>query len=232
MFIHAFAGLCRIGESLEVKLPQKGLKLDTRVNDPNYVQFDIRYHDDGITVTLTRLRNEYSGCCDGIGRPFTMRVFDPRTEMLPNLPSTTYISYGLKRERAPWNTTEVIIHNSVRIIRKNAFSGCRNLRRIIMHEDVEAIENCAFLGCVSLDAVFLPSSLKKIGRHAFDSCPNMRILSIPPNINIDQIGYGIMNECDTFFRVTQIQRYDRASNNNQVVNQAIVDFHRNLPPPA
>mmetsp|Transcript_6719 Transcript_6719/g.7711 ORF Transcript_6719/g.7711 Transcript_6719/m.7711 type:complete len:250 (-) Transcript_6719:66-815(-) len=103
----------------------------------------------------------------------------------------------------------------------------------MMHENVEIIEACAFRGCHSLDAVFLPSSIKEIGDWAFSGCTNLRILSIPKIINIDQIGYRIINKCDTFFRIIRLPPYvlDRfiVSNNDQV-NQAIIDFNRNLPP--
>jgi len=106
-----------------------------------------------------------------------------------------------------------------------------------MHENVEIIEACAFWGCHSLDAVFLPSSIKIIRWSAFGHCPNLRILSIPPTIDIEKVGKNIIYDCDTLFRIAQLPPYQqdehaelRTMINDDQVNQAIIDFNRNLPP--
>ncbi len=77
MFLHQFEEeLCAVCNSMEVQLPRKGLKLDTRANYPHFVRFSVRYHDDGITVTLTRLDDDNWDDED----PFSMRAFDPETK--------------------------------------------------------------------------------------------------------------------------------------------------------
>eukprot|EP00553_Chaetoceros_curvisetus_P009226 CAMPEP_0204615792 /NCGR_PEP_ID=MMETSP0717-20131115/3194_1 /ASSEMBLY_ACC=CAM_ASM_000666 /TAXON_ID=230516 /ORGANISM="Chaetoceros curvisetus" /LENGTH=198 /DNA_ID=CAMNT_0051628817 /DNA_START=32 /DNA_END=625 /DNA_ORIENTATION=+ len=195
MIIHEFEDLCAIGESMKVKLPRKGLKLDTRVNDPHFIRFSIDYHDDGITATLTRLDDDYNcddeyyNDCDG--DKFTMRLYDPKIETVPDFTSTVYMYMGLERlsrehEHAPSDTTLVIIHPSVKDIKDVAFAHCVKLRRVIMHENVEVIGTYAFIDCHSLDAVFLPSSIKLIWGFAFSDCTNLRILSIPPTINVEE----------------------------------------------
>jgi len=109
MIIHPFAvRICAIGESMEVQLPRKGLKLDPRANEPHRVRFSIRYHDDGITATLTRIDDDHRG--RGHGR-FTMRLYDPETEEVPDFTSTIYVYMGLPDERAPNDTTLIIIHS-------------------------------------------------------------------------------------------------------------------------
>jgi len=123
-----------------------------------------------ITATLTQIDvHDY----DGYFYPyFSMHIFDPNT-------STIYVYVGLEGERAPKDTTEIVFHPSVKIIKEWAFEYCTKLRRVIMNENVEVIEHHAFYECRSLDAMFLPSSIKKIGGCAFEGCPNLRILSIP-----------------------------------------------------
>ncbi len=221
---------------IEVKLRRPGLKLDPRANYPFNARFDIHYHADGITVTLTRVDN----CDDWIEDELSLRSYDPRIETVPDFTSTIYVYMGLDNEHAPFDTTLIIIHPSVKIIKYGAFYRCRELRRVIMHENVETIEKWAFFCCESLDAVFLPSSIKTIGDGAFEECTNLRILSIPQTIDVGKIGERIIEKCDTFFRITQIppymyERNNNAStiiiNNNDQVHQAIIDFnHTNLPP--
>jgi hypothetical protein len=52
--------------------------------------------------------------------------------------------------------THARVHKSVKIITREAFSGCRNLVSIEMHDGVEIIEHHAFWGCTSLRRIKLP----------------------------------------------------------------------------
>lgn len=237
MFIHEFAvRLCAAGESIEVKLPREGLVMDTRANFPQDIRFaPIRYHDDGITATLTRIVRHGCSGTDCVGKTFSMRMFDPKTEEVPNFNTTTYVYYGLPDERAFW-TSQVIIHPSVKVIRKGAFDeGCCGVRRVIMHRNVEVIEDRAFLECLCLHSVFLPPSIKKIGDRAFGGCENMRILSVPQSIamNTSQIGKGFLQGCFDYFNMTKIP-YDEEDweswDNNEEIKESFMNFHRNLHP--
>jgi len=127
------------------------------------------------------------------------------------------------------HSLDAVFLPSVKIIKTNAFNDCRKMRRVIMNENVETIERCAFHACDSLDAVFLPSSIKEIGNFAFSYCTNLRILSIPHTINIEKLGKGIIVGCDTFRHMHSAHLPPLEGNHNQV-NQAIIDFNRNLPP--
>jgi len=221
---------------MQVTLPRRGLKLDPRVNNLHRVRFDCRYHDDdeddGITVTLTRLPDDghetgYIGCA------FNMRVFDPDSEDLPDFTSTSYRYFGHDLEYAPSDTTEVIIDQSVKTIKRGAFSHCTKIKSCVMHNQVETIDERAFSECVSLDALFLPSSIKKIGNFAFYKCTNVRIISIPDNVSMCLLGKGIIQSCYQLFHTTQIQPYQYhigIRNNDNEVNRAIFNFHYNLPP--
>ncbi len=243
------------------------------------------YHDDGITITLKRIDNfedvayKYHGDRNDYyhrreGYPFTMRVFDdhrhpeqacPEEEIEMetlsenldlDLNSKLYIYHGLDYERAPFDTIEVMIHHSVKIIKEWAFDDCKQLRRVIMHDNIETIEDYAFYQCSSLDALFLPNSLMSIGDGAFMGCRSLRILSIPPNMM--NIGRRFMKDCSTFFHIitttsactrtrsrarvtnTQIQEqsmiikpyelYPDGSDNNDQTQQAIINYCRTLPP--
>ncbi len=224
---------------MQVKLPRKYLKLDPRVNSPPRFKFVCHYHKDGITVTLTRVDNNYDRFV--VGGPFTMRIFDPTEEPLPDFNSTVYTILGIDGERAPADIITVIIHPSVKIIQKGTFSGYRKMKRCIFHAKIEAIDESAFRDCVSLEALFLPPCLKSIGRWAFKGCETLSILPLPLNIDHQRIEREVIRDCGTFFSITQIRNYDVLQyfnssinqariDDNKRVHQAIVEFHRNLPP--
>ncbi len=244
MFVHAFPNMHHwaVGESIEVTLPRKGLRLDPRVNWPNSCKFDCSYHEDGIHVTLTLTRTDRSGPDPSIFQfvLFAMRVYDPEIEPLPNFNSTIYTYLGKKGEQAPADTTMAIIDPSVKVIKEYAFSSCSRMERCIIHNEVETIECGAFNNCSSLHALFLPPGLRSIGAEAFAGCKNIRILPIPTQIDIRKIGQSIIVACREFFRISQMQPYKYINvsrgqphyllMNNFQVNQAIIDFHRNLSP--
>jgi len=126
-----------------------------------------------------------------------------------------YIYRGLDGERVPKDATHVIVDNSVTVIKRKAFRGCRNIVSVIMDDSVKRIEeyafyNCfallyiqlskileyigqyAFHGCRSLEALFLPSTVKSIGQCAFESCRSMRLLILPNDIDLSKVGKWII----------------------------------------
>jgi len=71
----------------------------------------------GMILTITRI-DEDAGWEGVIG----FRAYLP-TDTIPDLTSTVYTYWGLKYERAPEDTTEVIFHPSVHTIQDEAFIG-------------------------------------------------------------------------------------------------------------
>ena len=120
MFLHWFEErLCGVGILMEVKLPRKGLELDPRAHSPHFLWFNIPYHGNGITVSLNQLDDDLD---DDYDTEFQMRIFDPKTETLPDFNMTIDVYYGLDGEYAPYDTIKVIIHPSVKIIQPYAFA--------------------------------------------------------------------------------------------------------------
>ena len=224
MIIQEFEGLCRYGESMEIVLPKKGLKLDPRANLPWYfykplcfVLFSIHYHDDddddddddGMTVTLTRIDKNKGAGYSGAYR-FFMKVYDPTMETVPDFTSTVYMYHGLDGrgiggEYPPKDTTEIILHPSTTIIHYYAFRGLTKLRRIIMNDTLEIISHNAFRYCTSLDAIFLPASIRQIDNYAFSYCTNLKIVSIPSTIDIENIGKEIVKGCRSNLLISHSQ---------------------------
>jgi len=226
MFIHTFQDIrsCNVGETVQVKLPGKNMILDPRPSYPDCIRFDCNYHDDGITVMLTRIDSD-SGSFSRIG----MRVYNPAIEVVPTFDSTTtYTYFGNDGEYAPRDATVIIIHPSVTIIKDSAFNFCTRLRRCIMHDRVKRISRRAFYACHYLDALFLPSSLVEIGAYAFQNCENMKILSLlPDDLDHVKMGYEFLLGCDTF---EEIMTQMTGSPYRNQMQETLPDLYRNLPP--
>ncbi len=176
--------------------------------------FNCKYHDDKITITLTRIDNHSDDQFDHIRGRFSMRLYDPEKEVVPRFDTTTYTYLGLDGERVPYNTVICIIDPSVEIIKGRTFEDCTMLHQCIMHDKVHTIECAAFMDCHSLEALFLPSCLKCIGGEAFCRCKNIRILPLPPYEN-RKIDLSFITGCETLSCITKIQ--------NRVPSNPILD---------
>ena len=128
-----------------------------------------------------------------------------------------YFFQGLAGEIVPKDITHVIIDRKVTVIKWHAFRMCRHrLVSIIMGDNVKRIEMKAFAGCYalrfirlsktleyigynafkycySLEALFLPSTVKSIEYKAFYWCRSLRLLILPNDINLNNVGSGIIN---------------------------------------
>ena len=101
------------------------------------------------------------------------------------------------------NCETVFIPDSVRVIEREAFSGCPaskinlpiNLKEIkpftfyrsaiteaIIPEGVEAVGDSAFFECFSLEKVVIPSSCRKVGANAFKGCSSLKELIIEEGV--------------------------------------------------
>ena len=104
------------------------------------------------------------------------------------------------------------IHESIKIIRRNAFRGCIYLVSIEMHDGVAIIEEQAFYECTSLREIKLPGTriigdgafagcralesvefgdkLETIGAFTFAGCRSLRSIKIPKVRNIEEGAFG------------------------------------------
>ncbi len=243
---------------VQKELPQANLQIDPR---PIFVcdyadfnsTFDVSFDTSGKVATITR----NNGAEKWSGEALLFRVYDPAKEVVPCFQSTTYTYLGVDGEKAPVETIVGILDSSVRTIKEEAFEGCKNMKLCLMHDQVESIERYAFVDCSamksirlsrklkhigyesfgfceSLDALFNPSTTTKIDHRAFVGCRNIRVLHLPDDINIEELGVGIMKDCSTFFEISQVEEYHALNGcliiNNEEVHQSILAFYRNLSP--
>ena len=73
---------------------------------------------------------------------------------------------------------KVKLGKNIKIISKQAFSGCNRMKSITIGGNVMAIEANAFSGCSGLTMITIPSKVKKIGTKAFYQCKNLRYIMI------------------------------------------------------
>ncbi len=225
--------------SIQTELPHPNMVIDPRVNnrDCKVRRVACVYHPSGTTVTLVRIgdMSVYIDPEDTFTLQF--RAYDPATETVPNFESTMYHYLGVDGEKAPLDTTVLVIDQSVKVIKKEAFQDCMKIRKCFMHDNVHTIEerafcSCevmtvvtlsrnlkeigeeAFFECMSLVGIFLPSTLETIGLHAFAYCKSLSILSLPPNINLLYVGDGVVNECQTLFENDEIVKYGEISDSS------------------
>lgn len=118
---------------------------------------------------------------------------------------------------------EVVLPETVDVIKENAFSCCRNMKSIAMPKSMKKIERGAFSycdnlesiripdgietlsynvlnGCRRLEEVILPASLKRIEIRAIEGCPFLMDIVIPEGV--EEIGGGQFENCDNLREIT------------------------------
>lgn len=68
------------------------------------------------------------------------------------------------------------IQNGVRVVGKNAFLGCKNLKIAILPESVMEIDDYVFKGCKNLKVVLIPDSVEDFGLEVFEGCDNLKFI--------------------------------------------------------
>ena len=78
---------------------------------------------------------------------------------------------GRDGERIPREATHIYVEN-IAAVRAHAFQGHENIREVICHDGVEKIEREAFNQCRRLRRVIMPG-VKEVERYAFNNCPSL-----------------------------------------------------------
>lgn len=89
--------------------------------------------------------------------------------------------------------SSIVLPDSIRIIGRGAFSGCKNLKSIVIPPSVTSINEGVFMYCENLTCVSISSSVINIGDYAFKDCKKLKNNLIPSSIM--QIGEGAFHDC-------------------------------------
>ena len=83
------------------------------------------------------------------------------------------------------------VPDSVKIINRGVFSGCKDLEQIDLN-NVTYIDKSSFTNCTSLKEVYIPDSVTYVGEWVFSYCKNLQVVSIHKKTFVDKNAF---NEC-------------------------------------
>ena len=136
-------------------------------------------------------------------------------------PATGLHVTSLKREafKDCKELTAVIIPDSVKIIQSSAFKGCEALTDVKLPRWLRELYLEAFMNCSSLAKIDLPDELEKIGPNAFSGTA-ISSLTIPANVSVWGLGYGIFRNCPNLTSITVDEKNkDFYSENNCILRK-------------
>ena len=77
------------------------------------------------------------------------------------------------------NNSVIPSGGNVKIIGKQSFEGCAELKSITIPEGIEKIEYEAFKNCSKLENVIIPNSVIRMGYATFNGCNSLKNISLP-----------------------------------------------------
>ncbi len=78
--------------------------------------------------------------------------------------------------------TRVTLHDKIKVIGKNAFICCSNLKEVTGGKNVQYIDDFAFYKCTGLEKAEVGDRLRVIGKSAFFKCRKLRSLPAQENL--------------------------------------------------
>mmetsp|Transcript_3229 Transcript_3229/g.3570 ORF Transcript_3229/g.3570 Transcript_3229/m.3570 type:complete len:328 (+) Transcript_3229:112-1095(+) len=98
--------------------------------------------------------------------------------------------------------TEVVFHNKVTEIGRQAFMYCSNLQPIELPAGLLRVEDDAFFNCTSLRGeIVIPASVQYMGDAVFNGCKSLRSAVFAPTSNVE-LGRFMFNGCSDLRFVT------------------------------
>lgn len=110
-------------------------------------------------------------------------LFDKNLESVYMLDSVKLV--GKEAFRGCKRLNNVRISKNVVTLQKNLFNGCDSLKEIVVPEGVSVIEEAVFASCKSLETIVLPSTIIRIdnggtwGLNPFSLCKSLRRIIVP-----------------------------------------------------
>lgn len=112
------------------------------------------------------------------------------------------------------------IPNNCKIIGKDAFLGCENLKSVAWVSEVETIDNYAFYGCSSLQNLIFPDKLKNVAADAFQGCKNINSLYIGASLqNLSYSHFSSMTKLNSIVVSENNKMYDSRNRCNAIIDK-------------
>lgn len=94
----------------------------------------------------------------------------------------------------PPTKEKVLLPNTIKTIKRNAFMGCSKLYKIKLPENLTTIEGCAFSRCINLTEIELPVSVRNVDYFSF-FCSNIKQIKLcDETLKFD---YSILENCSS-----------------------------------
>lgn len=78
---------------------------------------------------------------------------------------------------------EVILPPKLKLIGKNSFTWCVNLKKMELPQSLQMIDDGAFSNCSALEQINIPDDLKFIGANAFRACSALKQINLPETLH-------------------------------------------------
>lgn len=82
--------------------------------------------------------------------------------------------------------TEIVVPETISIVKNNAFENCCNLKRAELPSSLKVLEDSVFSGCEKLESIKLEEGMENINFLAFDGCKNLKSITIPNSFIPDE----------------------------------------------
>ncbi len=122
-------------------------------------------------------------------------------------------------QRVPRDVRQVRIAENVDTILARTFYCCRQLIEVVGHDRLRKIEREAFQGCIWLRRVMKMTGLIEIEKFAFDSCSDLSVLKFD---KLEIIGHYAFCDC-TFLRSVNIPSVRRVGTSAFLSCEALTD---------
>ena len=109
---------------------------------------------------------------------------------------------------------EINIPQNVIRIDHSAFINCTSLKNIEIPEGVTSIGYTAFYGCSSLTSIIIPSSVEMISNYAFQNCSSLESIVIPSNVQTISNGAFLNDDKLIIYCETSSEAQSYAMKNN------------------
>lgn len=86
------------------------------------------------------------------------------------------------------------ITGNITTIGKNAFKGCKNLKKISLGPDMKVLEESCFMDCTSIYEIYLPEKLEYLGNKAFKGCKQLTDINLPDGLKY--LGEDFILDCE------------------------------------
>ncbi len=99
-----------------------------------------------------------------------------------------------------YNIIQVVLPDSITIIRYEAFAFCGSLTSVTIGNGVTSIGEWAFFYCGSLTSITIPDSVTSVGKRAFSDCSSLTSVTIGNGVT--GIGNYAFGDCSSLTSVT------------------------------